>query len=112
MRFITTILIIYISLLTISPAVCGIYAVLDQTDQCCTNTKKCSESSKDNNKKSQNNSPCTPCCFMQNCNCYFTDVSQFIFQSNITARTKKIQSKNVNIVSNYSSDCWHPPEMI
>ena len=86
MRFIAIILITYISLLTASPAVCGLYETIKQVDLCCSSdsNKKCSnEPSGSKTQKQKDNSesdaPYAPCCSVQNCQCYFVTAPQLDF---------------------------------
>jgi hypothetical protein len=115
MKYIVVILLTYMSLLTVSPALCGMYAALKQADLCCStdSDKQCSKEQPDSNKqsdKSDSNTPCTPCCIIQNCHCYFVGVPQFDFHIIAYTTTQKIRVTNDNVFSNYSSECWHPPE--
>lgn len=99
-------------LLVVSPSICGMYTVVDEKEMCSSSCEysQCSEEQTEN-ESSENDSTCTPCCLVQNCNCCFIAPSSFEFQPLIVCSVKNTQSKNVNVVSNYSSDCWHPPEM-
>ena len=112
MRIISILLISYISLLIISPSVGGMFVVAEETNMCCNSDddNQCSREQSEN-RSSDKDSPCTPCCLIQNCNCCFLASSSFEFQPLIAAGLQKIQSKNDQIHSNYLSDCWHPPEM-
>ena len=113
MRIVSAIFFIYVSLLIVSPSICGVYTEVNETQMCrssCEYTQCSGEQTE--NESSDKDEPCTPCCLIQNCNCCFVAPSSFEFQPLIVYSAKKIQSKNDNVVSNYSSDCWHPPEMI
>lgn len=113
MRIVSAILFIYVSYLIVSPSVCGMFTIVNETKMCsssCENTQ-CAELQTEN-ESTDKDAPCTPCCLIQNCNCCFISPSSFEFKPIIFYTAKKIQSKNDNVVSNYSSDCWHPPEMV
>lgn len=112
MRIVSAILFIYVSLLIVSPSVCGMFTVVEETGMCGSSCEynQCSEEQTEN-ESSEKELPCTPCCLIQNCNCCFVAPASFEFQPLIVYSAKKTQSKNDNVVSNYSCDCWHPPEM-
>ena len=113
MRIISAMLFIYVSLLIVSPSICGMCASADETEMCSSSCEYTQCSGEQNeNESSEKDSPCTPCCLIQNCNCCFIAPTAFEFQPLIVFSVKKIQSKNDIVVSNYSSDCWHPPEMV
>ncbi len=113
MRFIAFILIAYISLLTVSPMVCETYTIVKQTDLCCNsdNVEQCSKNKSDN-KQSGSNTTCTPCCSIQNCHCNFVEVPYFNFLVQVSTISKKTPTKNDKVLSNYLSDCWHPPKVV
>lgn len=119
MRFIAIILVTYISLLTVSPAVCGLYETIKQVDLCCSSdsNKKCSNEPSGNKTqkqkdKSESDAPYAPCCSVQNCQCYFVTAPQLDFGIQLVTITEKIRIKNETVISNYSSDCWQPPEKV
>jgi hypothetical protein len=98
MRTISVILLTYVVLLLVAPTVCNSMA-------------QCSKE-QTNNKNSDNTNTCASCCSIQNCNCNFTGVEQFDFQIYTSIITKKIQAQNNKILSNYLSECWHPPKIV
>lgn len=102
MRFIAVILVCYISLVTVTPAVCGTCTVLKQVNLCCNDDKD----------QSDNTTTCTPCCSLQNCHCNFVAIPQFDFLVQIDINSKKTPIKNDKILSDFLSDCWRPPEII
>ena len=114
MKFIAVILVTYISLLTISPALCGFYAAFKRVDLCCSteNNKQCSKEQTGNSKQSDSDVPCKPCCSIQNCHCNFINVPPFDFFVQTGATAKKTPFKNDKVFSNYLPDCWHPPEIV
>jgi hypothetical protein len=117
MKFITAILVTYISLLTVSPALCGLASMLKQVDLCCAadNEKKCSKEPSDNKEQSDQSdskTPCIPCCSVQNCLCYFVGVPQYDLAVQLITVAQKIRVKNENVFSNYLSNCWHPPKLV
>lgn len=109
MRIVSAILFIYVSILIVSPSVCGIFTVVEETEMCTSSFEhtQCSEKQTDNELSEKE----SPCYLIQNCNCCFVTPAPFEFQPLIVYSSKKIQSKNDNVVSNYSSDCWNPPEV-
>ena len=111
MKFISIILIAYITLLTVLPAVCKTYVVLKQAELCCSD-KNSNQCSKDQKDKSENNMSCTACCSIQNCNCNFVGIPQFDFLIQNGTTTKKAKIQDDKILSNYLSDCWHPPKIV
>ena len=108
MRIIATLLVIYTSLLTVSPSVCGVYSALNKAVQLETNS--CSNKQTPTNSKNAKN--CSPCCSTQNCNCYFVDVLHIDAIASVEISNKKHPFKNDKYFSSYLSDCWHPPEKI
>lgn len=110
MRFIAVILIAYVLLLTVSPAVCKTYTALKQVNLCGSSNDKQSTKEQSGNKQSNNNTSCTDCCSIQNCHCNFVDVPQFNFLAQTSVISKKTSIKNDKVLSNYLSDCWHPPK--
>lgn len=113
MRFIAVILIAYVSLVMVSSTICQTYTLVNQADLRCgsANTKQCSKD-KTNKKQSANNTSCTPCCSIQNCHCNFVEVPEFNFLINSSKVSKKAPIKNDKVISNYLSDCWHPPKIV
>ena len=116
MKFISIILIAYFSLLTISPALCGMNAVLKQENLCSTdNSMQGSREQSDNNKqsgKSESNSPCIPCCSIQNCHTYFIAIPKVDLIVQISATAILIPFKSDKKNSIYLSDCWRPPKIV
>lgn len=114
MKFIAMILVVYVSLLTLSPVVCGTYIAVKQTADCCNENKdrECSKEQTTNKQsdKSDSNS-CLSCCSVQNCHCSFVDAPQFNFQIQMSLNSKRVPIKNDKVLSDYLSDCWQPPEV-
>ena len=113
MRCIALILLVYVSVLNITPAICSSYTTLAQTNLCI-NKKGCGDddacSNTKQNENSNNTSPCTPCCYIQNCHCNIVNTPRFNFQILSDVSTEKISTENDKIYFNYLSDCWHPPK--
>lgn len=114
MKYIAIILVTYISLLTISPALCGFYAAFKRTGLCCltNNDKQCSKEQADNSKQPGKSDSDTTCCSIQTCHCNFINVLPFDFSVQTGRTAKKAPFKNDKIFSNYLPDCWHPPEIV
>lgn len=108
MRLIAIILVTYISVLNMSPIVCGTYIAIKQTVSC--SSDKCAEK-KTSKQKSDTGSSCLSCCSVQNCNCSFVDASQFNFLVQINLNSQKAPFKKDKVLSDYLSDCWQPPEI-
>lgn len=97
MRTISVILLTYVMLLLVAPTVCNSIA------QC---------SKEQTNNKNPENNTCSSCCSIQNCNCNFTGIEKFDFQIYMSIITNKIHTQNDKILSNYLSECWHPPKIV
>src|ERR1700741_5429562 len=108
MKLTALILTCYLALLTGIPAVCSTYTMFQQADICCTD-RNCSQ--KGDCKKESNNS-CTPCCSIQSCNCSIIDIPRFNFSIQSSIANKQIPAENDKAFSEYSADCWRPPELI
>lgn len=99
MKAFSIILLTYVTLLLVVPTVCN-------------TMMQCSkEQSADKNSKNTPKS-CESCCALQNCHCNFTGIQQFNFQISANIIISKIHTQNDNVLSNYLSECWHPPELI
>jgi hypothetical protein len=104
----------YVSLLTVSPVLCGLTMAIKQMDLCCSETgKDCSDGQTDDKpQKSSENNCCVPCCSVQNCHCYFVTPQQFDFSVKLFKTIQKLRLQNESLTSNYLSDCWNPPEFV
>lgn len=111
MRFIAAILITYISVLTVLPVGCETFTILKQAELCCISNynKQCSKEQTEN-KQSDNKKSCTACCSLQNCN--NISIPQFNFLVHSSKVSKKAPIKKDKVISNYLSDCWHPPKTV
>ena len=116
MRFIAIIFSIYISALAVSPALCGIGMVL-KLDTCCNDKSngKCSEKQTSENQqsnKTKDQKPCSPYCYVQNCNCFFIPFNILNLKPvAILADAEKARAKNDTFFPDYTNDCWQPPEL-
>lgn len=109
MRYIAFILVFYVSVMNVTPAICGSYTYLVQTNVCRSeNNGACSDDKSQQNPKSA--SPCLPCCYVQNCHCNIVTIPEFNFQVFSDLNIEKIPTENDKIYFNYLSDCWHPPK--
>ena len=101
------------SLLTIAPALCELYATVSTINWCCSpNAEKCAAKPMDTKKQTNGTSKsCTPCRTIQNCSCYFTTTAIANFKPILVSDSRKLYITNEKVVSNYLSDCWHPPEL-
>jgi len=113
MKHLSFILATYICLLTVQPVVTRVYASFNkQTESCghdCCKHKPISE-----NKHHSNNccddGVCNPfgicnCCFV------FNSVQVAVQFNTNSVMHKLVSSEENNLVSSFSSDCFHPPEI-
>jgi hypothetical protein len=114
MKTILFILLAYVSLLTVQPLACEVFAAAKQHGCCADNSacaKEKSTENKDQQGKQNKDNPCPACCSIQNCTCYFVPIAGSGFQyAAILTAVQKIRLVNEGIISNYSPDCWHPPK--
>ena len=115
MRIFAIVFVSYFSLLAISPALCEVYGAIKQIDLCCDKADKECKAPVDKDsqpQKSSDNNCCIPCGTVQDCHCYFESTPQFDFIVAFSVTTEKNHLKNESLISNYSSDCWQPPELV
>ena len=110
MKLIAKILLTYISVLITAPAICAMEDIAAKTDYCCTSnvSDDCSKES----DRSEESSPCMPCCTVQSCQCYFTKTTEFNLHIMESVSLSTVPYTNDKILSKYLSECWHPPELI
>lgn len=119
MKLTAAILVTYISLISLSPALCGFYNSVKKIELCCmsNSNKDCSSNISKNctsssNENEEDDSPCTPCCGIPNCNCFYEKIPAFNFTVDETVAYKKVFLVNNKIFSSYFSECWNPPEIV
>lgn len=114
MKFFAAILVIYMSILTVSPVLCGLADMLQKVELCCTadESKQCSDEPKDSKDQSDNKPTSILCCSVQKCNCCFETPPQFDFEIGPIITSEKIRIRDESVISNYSSNCWQPPEIV
>ncbi len=108
MRYLALILTLYLSVITVTPALCSTYSVIKKVTLCCSE-QKCSNKTGDCKR---GNDTCTPCCLMQNCCCNIVALPEFNFMLEGISTEKKILTISDNALSDYLSDCWNPPKLI
>ncbi len=111
MKISSLLLAIYICLLTVQPVAARVYDSLNQqseTHACCKH--KTSPDNKRNMNNCCDNGVCNPfgmctCCFV------FNPVQTILeFKNSVYAKTFTSEPEN-NLVSFFTSDCFHPPEI-
>jgi hypothetical protein len=109
MKFFASILLTYLSLVIAVPSVCGISELKNQSVSCCSSEKKeCTDPA----SKDENNIPsCYPCCSIQNCHCFPEKTLEVRDRLNFISPEEKMRIQNEKPVSNFSGDCWQPPEL-
>ena len=121
MKFISFILATYICFLTVQPAVTAFYSTLTQQtvetcgDNCCSHKQADSKQKPDTDKQDPNN--CCPngiCNPFEQCACCIgVTVGQPTYKLIATVLINEFTfPTSVNITSNYSADCFHPPEIV
>lgn len=113
MKHVALILVVYVSILSATPAICSSYTSLVQMNLCCTEMG-CSDDSDCSDTKqadhSKNTPSCIPCCYIQTCYCHVVTIPQFNFKILPGRDAEKIPTENDKIYFTYLSDCWHPPK--
>jgi hypothetical protein len=113
MKGLSTILLFWICLLTVQPAVAMVCKSAQGKEHCC--AKKCCKQKGNNPNKKQNsccaNGLCSLCAV---CFCCFTatiEKSTIAFKRNSEKNNLQI-NKNRNFFSGYLTQCFHPPEIV
>jgi len=114
MKLTASILLFWFGLLTVQPAVAEVCQAMQSQEQCCKKdcceekeSKPCKEADKD----CCAGSLCTPCSI---CSCCFTatvEKETFSFTRN-SERTSLNVIQNLNFLSGFTSQCFHPPEIV
>lgn len=110
MKLVAAILLTYVSVLVTAPALCAMEEIATKAGLSCTGNESddCSKESDQSNEKS----PCMPCCTVQSCQCYFITINEFNLNIQESVSISTIPYTNDKILSDYLSECWHPPELI
>lgn len=114
MKHLSFILATYICLLMVQPVAEKVYASFFKQ------TESCSHDCCKHKPVSENNHPSNNCCDdvvcnpfgMCNCCFVFNSVQVAVQFNTITVSNKLVSSEENNLISSFSSDCFHPPEFL
>ena len=111
MKFSAFILATYISLLTVQPVITVIASALNmQTEECC-GDECCNHEQQDKPGKQDQTGTCNP--FQACAYCFGCYISEPIFQVVAIQQIEFLHpSIKDNFTSGFSSDCFHPPEIV
>ena len=115
MKLASTILLFWISILTVQPVI-GSVCLAMQSESCCKKEKSCSEENSEPCKKNNANKccmdgVCNPC-LMCYC-CYGATVEKYNLEFISSAQKNKLaDTQNQNALSGYLSSPFQPPEII
>lgn len=110
MKHLAVILATYISLLTFQPVINKMIVLVQKSTEHC-GTSCCSKGQKEKNTPTDNcdRNNCNPCQPCGNCcGYYYTDNSFHLIKILVTISYKHVV--NEVAISNFSNDCFHPPE--
>lgn len=110
MRHLAFILATYISLLAFQPVITNMISLVKQSTEHC-GTNCCNKAQKEENAPKNNcdQNNCNPCQACGNCCCYYYTESSFSIIK-IPATISYNHVVNEAAISNFSNDCFHPPE--
>lgn len=113
MKHLSFILALYISLLAFQPVINKMLVVLKQSNERC-GTNCCGKAKNDETpiKNNGNQNTCNPCQACGNCCCYYYYSDSSFEMVNNTAVKSFTPMVNEKATSDFSSSCFHPPEMV